>query len=425
MPTYATLPVASIFIPPDRQRRDFNESKLTELAQSIGARGLINPITITADNMLVAGERRLRAHGLLGYEFIECRYLEDLDDLEFKLIEFEENIKRADLTWQEQTTAIESFHLLKSSMDAEWTQTSTAKELGFSPTHVTKHLLVAPELKKETAGVSDAQQFSTAYNFALRRQDRAKTAAKKDLTASIASVIAPLTPNAPPEPVEEARTSSIIQGNFIEWSKIPQKRAFNLIHCDFPYGINATKSGQSSAKNLGGYEDEESTYFDLLNAFGDNLDNFCAPSAHLVFWFSMNFYEETVSALESFGFRVFLPLLIWVRSDNKGILADANRAPRNITETALLCSRGDRKIVSAVSNAIVSKTTKEYHMSEKPHAVLTHFLRMLTDDSTRLLDPTAGSGMAVRVAEELGAAHALGIELNPDYVGEAERNLEL
>lgn len=56
--------------------------------------------------------------------------------------------------------------------------------------------------------------------------------------------------------------------------------------------------------------------------------------------------------------------------------------------------------------------------------MLTHFLRMVVDDTTRMLDPTAGSGNAVRIASELGAAYALGLELNPEFAEVARSNLQ-
>jgi DNA modification methylase len=57
--------------------------------------------------------------------------------------------------------------------------------------------------------------------------------------------------------------------------------------------------------------------------------------------------------------------------------------------------------------------------------MLTHFFRMLCDENTRLLDPTCGSGMAVKVAEASGASWALGLELNEEFAENARKNLEL
>ena len=62
-------------------------------------------------------------------------------------------------------------------------------------------------------------------------------------------------------------------------------------------------------------------------------------------------------------------------------------------------------------------------MSEKPQAVLRHYFRMLVDGHSSLLDPTCGSGSAVRAAVATGAGRFLGIELNKDFADEADRAL--
>ena len=64
-------------------------------------------------------------------------------------------------------------------------------------------------------------------------------------------------------------------------------------------------------------------------------------------------------------------------------------------------------------------------MSEKPVPMLQHFLRMLVDETTVMLDPTCGGGNAVKVSEELGASWSQGLELNADFVERARQNLEL
>jgi DNA modification methylase len=48
---------------------------------------------------------------------------------------------------------------------------------------------------------------------------------------------------------------------------------------------------------------------------------------------------------------------------------------------------------------------------------------MFVDENTIMLDPTCGSGSAVRAAEALGAPRILGIELDPEFTDRA--NIEL
>ncbi len=59
------VPIYSIHPNPNQPRQDFDEDKISELAQSIQANGLIQPITVYADGedkfVIIAGERRWRA----------------------------------------------------------------------------------------------------------------------------------------------------------------------------------------------------------------------------------------------------------------------------------------------------------------------------------------------------------------------------
>lgn len=434
---FAYVPVSSIFI--DRENRQRRELEgIEELANSIRDNGLINPIVITRDHVLVAGERRLTAHLQLGFESIAVQYVEDLSEIQLQLIELEENVRRIDLSWQDHVNAVARYHSLKAqeaeSSGREWTQTQTATELGMSPNVVSRQLLVKRALDEGVKEVVEAPQFSVAANFAQRQQERKKTAALRDLAIETKSPAALLPAESgklefegKPLEIEEApRYAEIITGSFISWAEQVQHHPYNLIHCDFPYGINAGDTrGQSGAKSFGGYADSADIYFELLGTLLKYQDRFISPSAHMIFWFSMKYYSQTVEMLREGGWRVDDFPLIWHRSDNSGILPDAQRGPRRTYETALFCSRGDRKIVKAVANSVAGVTTKEFHMSEKPTPILEHFFRMVVDESTLMLDPTCGSGNAVKVAEAMGANWATGIELNPEYADRARENLGL
>lgn len=90
-----TWPLARIKVR-DRIRRDLGD--LDDLKASLAARGLINPIGVTADGDLVTGERRLTSARELGWESIDVRVYRDISDLELLDVEVEENTCRKALT---------------------------------------------------------------------------------------------------------------------------------------------------------------------------------------------------------------------------------------------------------------------------------------------------------------------------------------
>jgi ParB/RepB/Spo0J family partition protein len=397
-----------------RQRRELE--KLDELAESIKNVGLINAPVVTPDFILIAGERRLEACRSLGWTEIPVQFTTDLDPVELHLIELEENVKRVDLSWQDQNDAVARYHELRAAADPSWNQAKTAAALGVNDSTVSKHLAVA-EVRKSKAvpDIESAEKLSTAINIATRRKEREKDKAVRALFAADSRDLE-----------QPERYASILNASFHDWAKQEQEHKFNFLHCDFPYGVNTgDKKGQSAAKALGTYDDSAETYFALIDTLNEKKANFLAPQAHMIFWFSMKFYSETKQLLEAGGWRVDPFPLIWHKSDSKGIIPDPNRGGRRTYETAFFCSFGDRKIVRSIDISMAAPTTKQFHTSEKPSAMLQHFFRMVLDDTTRMLDPTCGSGMAIKVAEEMGAAYSLGLEINPDFAESAKRNVGL
>ena len=87
---------------PDQPRREFNENELASLARSIKAKGIIEPLVVTAkDNgryELIAGERRLKAAQLIHMAKIPVIIREKSEDPADRLIlALLENLCRADL----------------------------------------------------------------------------------------------------------------------------------------------------------------------------------------------------------------------------------------------------------------------------------------------------------------------------------------
>jgi len=77
-------------------RRDIDNAKVMELAESISKIGLLNPVTVTRKNVLVAGLHRLMAAKSLGWTEIEANII-DADGLYAELAEIDENLIRNEL----------------------------------------------------------------------------------------------------------------------------------------------------------------------------------------------------------------------------------------------------------------------------------------------------------------------------------------
>lgn len=83
----------------ERIRKDYGD--LDELAQDIKENGLINPPVVTPEFELIAGERRLKAMQLLGYQQVEVRVMKVNDYIHQLNLEISENESRKEFTKKE------------------------------------------------------------------------------------------------------------------------------------------------------------------------------------------------------------------------------------------------------------------------------------------------------------------------------------
>ncbi|MDE3149340.1 MAG: ParB/RepB/Spo0J family partition protein [Acidobacteriota bacterium] len=117
------IPVGQIDRNPFQTRSHVNEEQLAELAASITANGVVQPVLVrplaNGRFQLIAGERRWRASQLAGKETIPAilRQVSDEQAMEITIVE---NLQRADLNPMEQARAFErlsrEFHMTQEQM---------------------------------------------------------------------------------------------------------------------------------------------------------------------------------------------------------------------------------------------------------------------------------------------------------------------
>jgi ParB family chromosome partitioning protein len=135
--TMTNLPLTQVHPDPNNPRKEFDPGELQELADSIREIGLEQPITVRPDGdryILIAGERRYRAHLLLEAETIQA-IIRDVSAEEAGLRQVVENLQRADLNPMDEArgfrSAMERFQL---------NQSELAAKLGIQRTRVNKAL---------------------------------------------------------------------------------------------------------------------------------------------------------------------------------------------------------------------------------------------------------------------------------------------
>ena len=170
----------------EQPRTRFVEAKLAELAQSIKANGIVQPLLVRRHNggkyQIVAGERRWRAAQIAGIDRVPVIVRDISDDkmLELALIE---NIQRQELNPIEEAQAYKRLieHL-------NVTQESIAQRVGRDRTFITNYLRLL-RLPREVQQMVEEEQLSMGHARALlgvedpEQQTRiAKSVVERNLT---------------------------------------------------------------------------------------------------------------------------------------------------------------------------------------------------------------------------------------------------
>lgn len=181
------VPIDSIYVPENRQRKERSEAKQEQLKFSMDQYGLLHPLVVSELKPprqhlkweLIAGETRLISAEELGWQEIEVKNYGTLTLLEKKEIELEENIQRQNYNWKEEADAIRELFELKKEQYSKslpgrfvrpYTQDEYAKDIKVSPAKVSQAI-------KLSRGCEEYPQLSNipTLNQAIRQHRRLKS----------------------------------------------------------------------------------------------------------------------------------------------------------------------------------------------------------------------------------------------------------
>ena len=407
------VPISEIYVEAERQRPT-TPGAVKEFKHYLNDHNMLNgnPIRLTPIKVptpdgtmkyqLIFGAHRLAAAKELGLTEIPATFCESTDPKVWAKEQFLENFNRNELGPEKEKLIFEFMR-----DNPHMRQQDVGVIVGSQP-KVSK-AIIAYEYRQEYPERAGNKPTNTVYKMAQENKRRQAVA----FTLGV-------------PPLED----TVLTGDAVEWMERYSGPPFNLIHCDFPYGIDAHKHAGQNARIKPQYSDTPKVANRLFDGFVDNLNKFCAEDAHILFWFSPDHYCEVWHKLKQLdGFTFLTHPLIWARGSedsdrpNQGISPDSDRRPRQVYETAFFGWRGKAKILKQKNNLKVAPVERTIHEHAKSLGALYYFLDMVVDETTRLFDPTCGSGSALLVAKTLGAAHVFGIELDPINAQSARQSL--
>lgn len=426
-----TIPISEIVLG-ERIRKNFNDDKIAELAESIADKGLYQaPVLQNDGKTLVMGENRIKAIQKLYDESrgpiyhngqqvpdgcIPFSYLSDMEESSVLEAELEENILRQDLSWQERAEATKRLHDLRVSQYGDynpgqnegWSKLDSAKEIhGENRTtndvrQVRDDLLLAEHL--------DDPDVQKAKNEKEARKVIERKAKEKERQERAQRVEA------------EGKNHSLHLADAQELISTWEDGYFDIICTDPPYGIDVHTQQQRDGE-YHEYDDTDASLEMATHLLAYEGYRITKPQAHLYMFCDIRKWPDLRAAFWLAGWEVWERPLIWYKG-NTGSFGGTDWGPRRTYEAVLYAAKGRRPVTALFHDVLdVPKPTQTEHPAGKPEDVFYDLLRRSANPGDRILDPFAGGGPVFGAAERLHA-HATGIELSDKYHSIAATRLQ-
>ncbi len=470
LPAFEVL--TSSIIVGERARTDFGD--IDDLASSIQANGLIQPIVVTSDHRLVAGERRLRAHRKLGWEYIKVIYIEVLDEGHRTILEATENLIRRDFDWKETVLAIDKVHRLKTNENAlrgeAWGVRETGRLLNSSKSNIGRATIIATYLRQNDPEILAASNLTDAFKVLLRRREDELSAAlvKSTLPPPVKGTVIPATAptKAPPATpiddldfflsgttgftpgisgppdlderpgVEGERPRTIVplsemffNADSVEWCKTRDSESFDAVITDWPYGIdmnNLQQDGGGKDVSTTAAEHDVSSNERLQSDIVPHLYRLLKPNGWFITWTDISQWQRNVDICTAAGFKVQRWPLVW----HKTSACQNMSANQNFTknhEIAIVCRKGTATLIRPQSSSVwtggtdvESKTLG--HPFAKPFGLWQWIYDATCLRGASVLDPFVGCGSSAIPAIKYGI-RPTGIEKKAEHFASLIVNL--
>lgn len=441
-----TAKLSAITISSDRIRQTFNETNIEDLATSIFRQGLFHGITVQDDLTLVAGENRIKALDLLyscgltiTYDnqpvpFGEVPYYFLKESSDSYEAELEENIKRTNLTWKEEATAIAKLHKhrtdqhgeSKAPRDEGWTLTDTANEISRrrdnrdannnEKSKIRQALIIADHIDDPfVAAAKDEKEAMRAIREKVKHEKRQKL--QQEFVAKKAEQEDDIDIDL--DFAEETNVTSnqghaLIRGDFfVEAPKLPAN-TFDVVLTDPPYGINIHKQKLWDGGKHD-YDDSDEYFSKLITVLAEQSYRVLKEQGHVYVFCDITQFNRLFAEFEVAGFRVWPRPLIWNKG-NTGSFPDPDHGPRKCYDAILYAIKGEKCTTTVYPDviSIAQPSIGSGHPASKPVDLYADLLKRSVYPGDKVVDFFAGSGPIFPAADKMSVT-ATGIELEEKY----------
>ena len=452
-----------IEISESRARKDFNRAAMEELKTSILALGQLQPVIITRAKELVAGERRLIACKDLGRE-VWCAYIDEIDLLALKRAEYDENVKRHNLSPPEEMLLKDSIHaMLVERGGDEWSARDSARNLGEGHSQFNEDLKFAQYIKAIPNFFEDCQTKSDVRRVvksldrkveerllqqkvdALSEEEKLAqtmtvTGVKHDQyidREDVDGIVESLEQREIVEiPVEspgvigkeeyikaklKGFNATLLTGDCFDHLPKVKNGSIGVMLLDPPWGQELQDKVEAGLLRGDEYEDSkeefERTFPILIRLAYEKM----SANSHLYCFFAITSHHFVYKTLGEAGFNInHRPIVlqkIGIKSTRLG-----DYWPAASYEAVAFAKKGQRQLVTSgapdsYSLPWATPTEKRGHISAKPPEAYLRLLRISALPGDIICDPMYGSGAAFVACEMMPELKLswFGWELNEDF----------
>jgi len=411
----------------NRARQDFsNESKETELQESITEIGLLHPLVLMESDVgyiLLAGERRLRAVRALGWDTVPVSIYPPLDACDIKTVEMHENFHRLDLTYAERVGIIRDIHNLQiEKYGQRWRNepdghslADTAEIVGVSKSAVAQAIELANmiEVVPALANMKNEAEAQRTIRKAKVDEERALQAAVYEEKIL--------------EQGEDKTRQGLLNSYIAETDLVDGLSCIDspvdVIEFDPPYGISLDEIKKTSPENMDGYEELDfKTFREKFPQWIAAIYGVMAENSWMICWFSIkSHYEFVATTLEEKGFKINRKPSIWIRPSGQTRAPETNLA--SCYQSFFYARKGSPKLVEQgrpdVYGTLPIPPSMKVHPTERPIELYEEILKTVATPNCLIVSPCLGSGNVLLAAANL-QLRAFGFDLStqfrPSYV---------
>ena len=391
-----------------RNRTEYGN--IPELALSIEQKGLINPVALMKyneplegkwDYFLLAGGRRIEAFKKLERAKIPARiYPDGLNGYEIRAIELEENLRRKDLNDAERLKMTKQVHDLYVDLYGLKTSTArgalgqsqrdTAKQLGVSPTTISRDLELAAYLEKVPglAKLGDASAIRRAIKKA-KMQVKVEASLKDERTKAVKG-----------SPKDRLIKSYVVGDFFKEVKSLPSGVIHFIDHdIDYPMDLDKYHITQKEDRENNVYQTvSKQEYPDLMKESLAECYRVMANDTWIVIWFGYEYFDLIQEWAKVVGFRTTYYHGKWYKGKGRGHTRNPEYSLNHVVEPFFYFKKGTPTIAFPHDDLFEYAPTLDSlkkHPFEKPQALMDDIFSLFGQKSGRVLIPFAGSGNSI------------------------------